>query len=249
MEQETLFDNIDAYIWNLLSDDERQTFEKTVAANEDLRAELALRQLENEAFQLADKDQLRAKMKAWRAEEETTDAVIETAETETKVVPIHQGRVAWFTPMRWAAAAAIALLMVFGGRYWATANYGSDALASAFEGKTGSDAPFYGSSGTVTTVDAEALLKQAQSAYQAKNYDQATQIYQTILADKSVDINHREEAEWKLLMALMADKKANAASGFETLLAQMVKDSSHKYHKPALELNEKVQSFWWKVGN
>ncbi len=248
MEQETLFDDIDAYIWNLLSDDERQVFEKNVAANEDLRAELALRRLENEALQIADKAQLRAKMKAWRAEE-TADAVIETPETATKVVPIQQGRVVKFTPMRWAAAAAIALLVVVGGRYWAATNYGSDVLASEFHGKTGNDAPFYGSSGTVTTVDAEALLKQAQPMYQAKNYEQAAQIYKTILSDKSVDINHREEAEWQLLMSLMAMKKTDTASGFGALLTQMVTDSSHKYHKPALELNQKVNSFWWKIGN
>ena len=60
---EILFDNIDAYIWNSLSDEERQQFEKNLETDETLRAELALRQLENEAVQLADKADLRTIMK------------------------------------------------------------------------------------------------------------------------------------------------------------------------------------------
>ena len=77
MESEVNFDSIDTYLWHLMSDEERQNFEKNLATDEALRAELALRQLENEAFQLADKTQLRAKMKAyWTVIDPATERVL-----------------------------------------------------------------------------------------------------------------------------------------------------------------------------
>ena len=249
MEQEALFDHIDAYIWHLLTDEERQNFEKNLETDLDLRAELTLRQLENEAFQLADKTQLREKMKAWRAEE-AVEKKTETALTETKVVSINQGRIVRFSPMRWAAAAAVALLFVVGGRYWVTTNYGSGALASAFYGKTQQVAPseeeLFGASGAET--DATPLLNEAKKAYEAKNYAQATTIYQNIVQDKTVKINQVEEAEWKLLVTYLANNKTNDAE-FKALLIKLQTDANHSFHFSALELGQKMNSVWWKLGN
>ena len=245
MEQEALFDHIDAYIWNILSDEDRQAFEKNLETDEDLRAELALRQLENEAFQLADKAALRTKMKQWR-EEAATETTVETTQTETKVVSINQGRVVRFSPMRWAAAAAIALMVFVGGRYWATTNYGSDVLAGEFSAKKGTEGEYFGAGGDAK-IDAAAMLKEAQTAFQAKNYAQTTSLLQTILADKTVAPNHIQDAEWQMLMTYMANK--NTGTDFNSLLAKLVNDTAHAYNKPALELNQKVQSIWWKIAN
>ena len=147
-----------------------------------------------------------------------------------------------------AAAAALALLFVVGGRYWATSNYGSAALASAFYDKKGDIGEYYGA-GEEPKIDADALLTEAAAAYQAKNYAKAITLYQTILAENTVAINHTHEAEWKLLMTDLAARKTDAASGFPSLLAKLVNDTTHTFHKPALELNQKVNNFWWKVAN
>ena len=242
---EILFDNIDAYIWNLLSDEERQAFEKNLTTDETLRAELALRQLENEAVQLADKADLRTKMKAWR-EEETAGKKTVTA--ETKVVPLNIGRIVRFSPMRWAAAAAIALLVFVGARYWATTQYGSDALSTQFYDKMPTGEPFFGASGDAK-IDAAALLIEAKTAFKAKDYDKAIGIYQTILSDKTVAANLKQEAEWKQVVTLMGAEKTDKTSDFTSLLSKLVGDTSHPYHQAAVELNQKVNSVWWKMAN
>ena len=169
MEQDILFDNIDAYIWNLLSDEDRQAFEKALETDDALRAELALRQLENEALQLANKADLRTKITAWRAEEA---AEKKTASVDTPVVSSTPLRVVRFKPMQWAAAAAVALLFIVGGRYWATNNYGNEALVSEFHLKTGEvlrgpDDEVFGASGT-SKLDAAQALTDAKTAFAAK---------------------------------------------------------------------------------
>ena len=250
MEQDILFDNIDAYIWNLLSDEDRQAFEKTLETDDALRAELALRQLENEALQLADKADLRTKITAWRAEEL---AEKKTENIDTPVVPINPLRVVRFKPMQWAAAAAVALLFIVGGRYWATNNYGNEALASAFHEKTseilrGPDDDVFGSSGT-SKLDAAQALTDAKAAFDAKNYAQAITTYQSILAEKTVTPRYIQEAEWQLIVTYLAAKKTDSTSEFRILLDKLVNDSTHSYHKAALELNQKVNSVWWKWVN
>ena len=240
---EILFDNIDAYIWNLLSAEERQQFEKNLATDETLRAELALRQLENEAVQLADKADLRTKMKAWRAEE---TAEKKTLTAETKVVPLSTRRIVRFSPMRWAAA--IALLVFVGGRYWATTQYGSDALSTQFYDKTPTGEPFFGASGDAK-IDAAALLIEAKTAFKAKDYDKAIGIYQTILSDKTVAVSLKQEAEWKQIVTLMGAGKTDKTTDFPSLLSKLVSDTSHSYHQAAVELNQKVNSVWWKMAN
>ena len=250
MEQDILFDNIDAYIWNLLSDEDRRAFEKALATDDALRAELALRQLENEALQLADKADLRTKMTAWRAEEA---AEKKTENIDTPIVSMTPLRVVRFKPMQWAAAAAVALLFIVGGRYWATNNYGNEALVSEFHGKTGEilrgpDDEIFGSSGAAK-LDAAQALTDAKAAFDAKNYAQAITTYQSILADKTVAPKYSQEAEWQLIVSYLAAKKTDSTSEFRILLAKLVNNSTHPYHKAALELNQKVNSIWWKWVN
>lgn len=252
MEQETLFDNIDAYIWNFLSDEDRQAFEKTLESDADLRAELALRQLENEALQLADNADLRTKMKAWRAEE-VADNEKKTNAVETPVVPLNPLRVVRFKPMQLAAAAALALLFIVGGRYWATNNYGNDALASEFSQKTsdilrGPDDEVFGSAGA-STLDAAQALTDAKAAFTAKNYDQAITTYKNILADKTIVPKYTQEAEWQLIVTYLAAKKTDSTSDFSSLLTKLANDSTHAYHKSAVELNQKVNTIWWGLVN
>ena len=249
---EILFDNIDAYIWNLLSAEERQQFEKQLETDETLRAELALRQLENEAVQLADKADLRTKMKAWRAEETVEK---KTVTAETKVVPLSKGvladstgRIVRFSPMRWAAAAAIVLLVFVGGRYWATTQYGNDVLSAQFYDKTPTGEPLFGASGDAK-IDAAALLIEAKTAFQAKDYDKAIGIYQTILSDKTVAVGLKQETEWKQIVTLMGAGKTDKTTDFPSLLSKLVSDTSHSYHQAAVELNQKMNSVWWKMAN
>ena len=245
---EILFDNIDAYIWNLLSTEERQEFEKNLKTDETLRAKLALRQLENEAVQLADKADLRTKMKAWR-EEEAAEKKTAAGVADTKIVPLSKGRVVRFSPMSWAAAAAVALLIVVGGgRYWATTQYGNDALSAQFYDKTPIGEPVFGAGGDAK-IDAGALLIEANTAFKAKNYDAATTIYKTILADNTVGVNLKQEAEWKQLVTLMVAGKTDKTSDFAPLLAKLVADANHPFHQAAVELNQKVNSIWWKIAH
>ena len=85
--------------------------------------------------------------------------------------------------------------------------------------------------------------------FQAKDYDKAIGIYQTILSDKTVAVSLKQEAEWKQVVTLMGAGKTDKTSDFTSLLSKLVGDTSHSYHQAAVELNQKVNSVWWKIAN
>jgi tetratricopeptide (TPR) repeat protein len=293
MNQEELMARIDRYDWQLMPESERQLIEKEMIENADFRNQVIQRQLENTAIKQLRLRAIQAKMKTWREESEAETApeveeleLTEAVEKEpTKIVPIKPLRVLWFTPMQWAAAASLALLVVVGGNFWAKSNYGNAALAAEFapksgdlvRGKVGFGAgikvetdPIYFDKGNdamgletpeyrvaveyYNKLESDGYKTQAQMAlaeayFQLKEYDKAATIYQGVLVDKKLEINILQQAEIKLAITYLAENKPQNAAELTRILSDITKNPSHPFHQVALDLNQKINSFWGRLAN
>lgn len=285
MNQEELLTKIDPFLWKLLPESEREIVEKEMRDNADFRTEVAKRQLENDAIKQMRQNALRAKMTVWREESELetldnqSDSIAESK--ATPVVQLTPLRVVKFTPMHWAAAAAVALLVVVGGNYWATNTYGNAALVADFYPKSGdllrgddafgggndNDPALYeagnkafGTPNYAEAIDNYSKLTQpeyvaaarmpfAEAHFQLKNYDKAIAIYKDVLDDKQSETPTFEQAEWKLAVTYLAANKTDADTLFNNLLTRMTSNPSHAFHQPAVDLSQKVNSFWWRWVN
>jgi tetratricopeptide (TPR) repeat protein len=264
MNQEQLYDRIDAYLWDMLSKDERIIFEKDLTTDEVLRSELALRRLENEAIRLTEKDDLRAKMKAWKAE--ALETTIEEKQ-EAKVVALNQPKIARFKPMQWAVAAAILIGVAITGNFWVKSNYGNDALVSEFYENSGSI--LRGPRGDLPTEFDQAMqlvqagkyqeaipileaikdsaafvttrFTLAEAYFKMKNFDQA-QVYYRQIIERNETVVSVQGAEWKTVLTSLAAHKTD--SDFTALLNRIASDDKHSFQKKAQDLSAKMSSIW-----
>ncbi len=293
MNKEELRTKIDRYDWQLMPESERQLMEKEMRENPDFRNQVIQRQLENTAIKQLRQQALQAKMKIWQAESEAEtatkvgelDVVEGGGEAPPKIVPLSPLRVLRFTPMQWAAAASLALLVVFGGNYWVKNNYGNAALVAEFAPKSGDllrgTVPF----GAGTTVETDAIyfdqgnkamgletpdykaavenykklvgddykiqaqMALAEAYFQLKEYDKAITIYQDVLAAKKLETNILQQAEIKLAITYLAENKPQNTADLTRILGDITKNPSHPFYRVALDLNQKINSFWWRLAN
>lgn len=252
--QNTNFDRIEAYLFGQLSADENADFEREIAANAELAAEVEQQRLEHRAMELLLREELQANLMAWKAEKE---AAAPAAGTGAKVVSMGSNRRLLY---RIAAAASVLLIIGFFSRqFFAGANHEQLAL-QYFEGsETG-----YRGDGPANPLDpvydamnrrdwpaALAALDRANTAgyegtaqllrgecqFRLKNYPAAIVTFKNLLAaNPPADI--REKTEWNLLMAYLAEGKHSAEQ--EQLLKKMVEDTGHSYREKAVELKGKM---------
>jgi tetratricopeptide (TPR) repeat protein len=293
MNQEELMAKIDRYDWQLMPESERQLMEKEMSENPDFRDQVIQRQLENTAIKQLRQQALQAKMKTWQAESEaeTTNEIRERdvveggGEAPPKIVPLSPLRVLRFTPMQWAAAASLALLVVFGGNYWVKNNYGNAALVAEFSPKSGEllRGTVGLGAGTTTETDAiyfdqgnkamgletpdykaavenytklvgddykiQAQMALAEAYFQLKEYGKAISIYQDVLAAKKLETNILQQAEIKLAITYLAENKPQNTAALTRILGDITKNPSHPFYQVALDLNQKINSFWWRLAN
>jgi tetratricopeptide (TPR) repeat protein len=271
MNPEKIYDKIDAYLWALLPPEERTTFENDLANSEELRADLALRRLEYEAMRLSHQDDLRAKMKAWKAEAQDSETISDK-KIEAKVVKMDKtaegGRIIKFQPYRWAAAAAILLCAFLFGNYWGKINYSDDALYNqfkeegSFSGLRGSDidtvksykdaialiekGDFNEAISILEKIEDKALFEKTQFALgesyiRTKNYANAIKSYQNIMT-QSGSPTDVQLAEWKLILTYLVSGQTKG--DFEVLLSKIVLEKNHVSYKKALDLQQRVRSVW-----
>lgn len=95
---------------------------------------------------------------------------------------------------------------------------------------------------------AAARMPLAEAYFQLKNYDKAMAVYKAVLADKQTETPTLEQAEWKLTVAYLAANKTGDAT-FNNLLTRMTDNPNHAFHQQAVDLSQKVNSFWWRWVN
>lgn len=260
-----IFDKIEAYLSGEMTETEATTFDKEVATNKELAAAVDRHLLAHDAIEVMIEDNLRAEMKDWSA-----------AENKNKEAKIHQlgqkkesgGKVRRLV-YRLAAAASVALVVGFFGLQFSNTNYSNTALSAgaynfdlsatrstntaqnplatglkAYEAANYTAAiQFFQNIPTANPQYSEAQYYLGHSLYQNKDYDQAINTFEKVI--RSNDVRYKEAAEWYQVVNYVAAKKEG--NDFTRLLNQLVTDEGHPYHKNAVELDAKLNSFWRKI--
>ena len=251
-------DQIDAYLDGDLSAKDRASFEAELDQNAQLAEELQQTKLGREALKLYVENEYRNKIKAW-----SKDAIAEVrAEQGAKVFQLNSF-------YRYAAsAAAIGLLLIaFIGGINVNNNYSNNgifaetyidpttSLLGGGDKSVGVTAPqsqvakeaFSNKdySKTISLLESANQLDESNQyllahAYsKAEQYTKAKTSYQKIISDKGA---FSKQAEYYLLLTYL--KLDELDKPFEDLLAQIVQDSEHPFHKEAVSIKTKTSSFW-----
>lgn len=253
------FDQIEAYLSGDMNETAAAAFDKKVANNPVLAAAVDRHLLAHDAIEIMIEENLRAEMKNWSG-------------TENKSAKIHQiGQAKGGGKVRrlfysLAAAASVAIVVGFFGLQFSTNNYSNAALSEgayhfdfsttrstnttesplapglkAYEAANFTEAIQYFQNIAPTNPQyKEAQFYLGHSLYQNKDYNKATNVFQTVITAN--DIHYKEAAEWYQIVSYLAAKKQD--NNFTTLLNQLVIDEGHTYHNNAVELNNKLNSFW-----
>lgn len=220
------YNQIEAYLFNLLTESERADFEEKLDTDENLQAAVNLHRLEHKAIQVLEEEKLRAQFVEWKQEKQ---AYIQTT-SNAKVVDMNTRRQSLV--YRLSAAASILLFVSVGSLWFANNNYSNSALA---------DAAFELSSNTkgienTTPSDFEF----AERAFMEGRYSEVVGIYENII---STNNNPTEVhlAEWNLANTQLASNNSQVA---KRLLEQIATDDAHTYQDEAKKLLVKLNSFW-----
>lgn len=259
------FDQIEAYLSGEMNETDAAAFDQSVANDPVLAAAVDRHLIAHDAIEVMIEENLRAEMKEWSTQKkEDSDGAkirqIGSANSGGRVRRLFYSL---------AAAASVAILVGVFGLQFSKNNYSNEALA---EGAYYFDLPT-----TRSTNTNENPLSSGFNAYEAANFTEAISFFQGITTDnpqykeaqfylghsfyqkgefeqaivafQSVidanDLQRKEAAEWYQIVNYIAAKKQDG--NFTTLLNQLVTDEGHAYHKNAVDLNGKLNSFWRRL--
>ncbi len=109
MEQDPIFNKIEAYLDERLPDTERQTFEQEIAQNPELATQVELQRFERDAMEVLVEEDLRDEMKVWKQQMLNTYSA--PREAQTRKLRIRRIRIL-------AIAASLLIILTAGALYW-----------------------------------------------------------------------------------------------------------------------------------
>lgn len=256
-------DKIEAYVSGEMTGTERQAFEAEMAGNSALAEEVDAFRLAREAVELSISDGLRSQFQEWQ---ETGASA--TKREEAKVVTMAPRR----TLRRMLAIAASVLLILTAGSFWYANNqFSADNLAMGYYQDIPMDLYVRGGANSMADAvadmqagnfaEAETYLRSIQagddqyfdaqyylahSLYLQKQYTASNEVLDALSG--ASNNNLKEDGAWlKVLNYLELEQADNEA--FQNILSGMLEDEGHTHHNDALELNKKLNSFWYKLAN
>ncbi len=258
MKEDHYLERIEAYRKGQLSDSEKIKFEQELEDNSSLLEAKKKYEAAMEAVDLLSDQAMSTNIQKWIAEENTfkTKTLEPNRPKETKVIPLKRGT----RIKRLAIAASVILLAtLFWFTYIAAPNSSNTQLAHSYFQTL--DKPNFRST-------QEADIEKVLDLYDRKNYAAAIDILnkEEATSDRKIyllaycyfknkeypaaeqafkklknwnDTAYKEEAEWGILMVLLAQDKL--AGEFETLLDRICKSQNHSFHNKAKELKAKLK--------
>lgn len=252
------FDQIEAYLFNQMTDAEKNAFEAKVSTDTDLAKELKLQKAEHHTMQLMLREKLRGKMNKWQSEVKT--AAPKEERQETKVVKMNTSRKNRI--FKFSIAASILLLIGVFTNLWVDNNLSDAALAesyfsSTYTARKGGNTPNI--SGVLApglvAMDARnftkavelfsqvtdgnyretALILKGESYFQLKEYQNAADVFKEVVQDNTTPLNV-EKAEWKLLLSNL---RLGKTSKVESLKNEILNNQNHSFYPSVLELSKK----------
>lgn len=256
-------DKIEAYVSGEMTGAERQAFEAEMAGNSALAEEVDAFRLAREAVELSISDGLRSQFQEWQ-------------ETGTNTTKSEEARVVTMTPRRnlrriLAIAASVLLILTAGSFWYANNQFSADNLAVGYYQDIPMD--LYVRGGANSMADAVAAMQAgnfteaetffrsieagndqyfdaqyylAHSLYLQKEYSASIE---TLNALKEASNNNlKEDGAWlKVLNYLELGQTKDET--FQNILSGMLEDEGHTHHSDAVELKNKLNSFWYKLAN
>jgi Tetratricopeptide repeat len=259
MNIEQHFERIESYTEGGLSPAEKQSFERELTENAELKQAYGLYQMSLDAIETGIGNQLRQELKQWEK-----SATSNAAPQEAKVVSFTRRLV------QYGAAAAILLLVGF--------------FSWQFLQKPVSPETLYGeyyelpSAGSIRSVDpgTKGAMDQGRQAFGEKNFAQAAQIFSSIpsndpayaeaqyllghadcqlqqfaaaraafaIAAAQNDFRIKEKAEWYGVVSCL--RVSDQPSGCGDALAAIAENSDHAYYDSAVALQKKTSKVWEK---
>ncbi len=254
------YQKIDDYLFGNLSEADKLAFEDQMATDEGLAKAVAVQRLEHRAMTLAIRDDLRAQMSAWKQELVETDIapktakVVEMPQATAKVIPLSR------QIYKWAAAAAVLLVAIVGGRLLFAPAASPLALAQSFYEEPALSSKGVGNNTLLTesenllvegkyqeainrllllqdsTTAVQRLFLLGHAYFKQGNFPTAATTFEQIGTYKTDDFN-KQRAEWLFLLSRLATGQKDKT--FEGLLDK-IRSSTSVYRSKAEALKKRL---------
>ncbi len=256
MNEEKKYEQIQSYLDGSLSATDRQVFEQELTQDPDLKADLDLHLLSNDAIELVIEDSLREDLKQLHQESKK----VKEPTKKGKVVGLRRRMISL------SIAASILLVVGFFAANYQANQYDNQSIAGALY-----------EDDLLTRVrgsNSASLLQQGMDLYTQGNYPASIEFFDQVedpnlqaeadyatghahynigafpaaaenfaAAIDSGDPRFVEKSElYYLLSALAADQ--TDANRFNEVLNQMLENEEHLHHQEALNIQKKLNSFW-----
>lgn len=235
-------EQIKAYLDGKLSESDVAEFEKQLAADGDLKKEIAAYDTLFKGFKYLNEESFSEDVKTWGNELRTKENVKQIGKKEGKIRALYRYV---------AVAASVLLLLGFGMNWWAGQHFSNEALANEYYSP-----PL--NSGTMGGPD-ESLLKpintffeSAHEAYSGGDYEKSLKTFNDlsrVLESNRQNLDeltyrlYSENSDWTRLMIWLKTNQTGTAE-FENLLNEIAADSEHAYSEQAQKLKKNLNGFW-----
>jgi tetratricopeptide (TPR) repeat protein len=252
-EQYTNFDRIEAYLFGQMTAAEAAEFERAMAADAALAAEVEQQRLEHRAMELLLREELKANLDNWKVEKQSAAA----GEGGAKVVPIGSNRHLLY---RIAAAAVVLFIVGFFSRqlffgvdeealamqYFEGSGIGSrgdstDPLSPVYDAMSRQDwrAALIALDGVQGDAFRQTALQlRGECHFRLKEYAAAADTFRRLL-DSGVTPDQQDKTEWQLLLAYVAEGKHPDEQ--RELIERIVGDKGHSYSGEAEKLRGEME--------
>lgn len=148
----------------------------------------------------------------------------------------------------------IVIIAFFGSVMWSTGSYSNTAIINQYFQTTQiNDSPSIIDNNTITNIKyLEQQYSAAESFYKKKNFPKALEAYDFVLKNKNntayqMDNVNFDAAKWNQILMLLGNENRDKA--IEELGKIAISDMPEKFKSDAVELKQKLNSFWYGWAN
>jgi hypothetical protein len=253
--EENLNIQIEKYLFNQMSTDEKEAFEKKLIADPAIQKELELAKLEHASMKFLLEDHLKQQIDTWKKEASTSKGKIVKFGTTSRI---------WKSL---GIAASILILLSFGINFFVLNNYKNSKLAEMYgspfllqergqkESKENKDLLLLLSSKNyskvLTELTAKNNLSESQIYFRGIAFRETGKTQEAIkdfnyLLQQTNSTQIKENAEWELVITYL---KNHDKSSLNKALKDILNTPDHSFMENAKSLSEKINSVWFRLAN
>lgn len=267
-----IIEKIDDYLFDLMSNKERQLFEAEIEKSKELAKAVELQKIEHRTMELLAQEELQKNLNEWKKEKLEP---LTSSRNEVKLSSIKNSSTIRKRIFQFSIAAIVLLLIgLFFGNQWVQQNYNSQVLAeylfqtsvdrSRSEGVSSTNFPPVFQPVISAMIEKEyekairllnainvssyqevSQLLQAECYFKLQDYNESISLCKNIIATAEDD-NNREKAEWYLtLNYFVLEQKSEA----KQLLEKITQNKNHAFFPHGKELENQLESFWGRLAN